>query len=246
MRIESNQNAKYKNWLKLKKKKYRLLEQEFLVEGAHLVEEAIQSGNLKEILVREGALIDEALLADRPVYTLKASLFDKLAATPSPQPLMATCRINPAKISSKRRLLLLDEIQDPGNLGTLIRSAAAFGFEGIILGEGCVDVYNEKTIRATQGALFKVAMEQRDLAEAISEFSALGVKVYGTRLESAQPLGTVESTEKMAFLLGNEGSGVKKELLDLMAGNIFIEMQENVESLNVSIAGSVIMYRFRL
>ena len=245
MLIESNQNTKYKNWLKLHQKKYRQSEQAFLVEGEHLVGEALSAGVVKEILVREDALIDEALVQGSEVYTLKATLFDKLAKTESPQPVMAVCRIGASQIEGHNRLLLLDGIQDPGNLGTLVRSAAAFGFDGIILGDGCVDLYNEKTVRATQGALFKIGIEAKNLIEALDNLISEGVLVYGTSLEGAKPLGEIPRSEKMAFVLGNEGAGVSKEILGKTTGNIFIEMQENVESLNVSIAGSVLMYQFR-
>jgi len=245
MFIESNQNNQYKNWLKLKQKKHRQGAQEFIVEGEHLVQEALAHGAVKEIIVRQDAIIDEALIKDSKVSTLKDSLFDKLASTESPQPIMAICRMGLANIEKNNRLLLLDSIQDPGNLGTLVRSAAAFGFDGLILGPGCADIYNEKTVRATQGAIFKLAIEQKNLGAAISELKEAGAKIYGTSLEGAQPLGTVQSSEKMGFVLGNEGSGVDSSLLALTDGNIFIEMQENVESLNVSIAGSVIMYNFR-
>ena len=141
------------------------------------------------------------------MYQLKESLFTQLASTQAPQSVMAVCEMKQKPVTEMNRLLLLDRVQDPGNLGTLLRSAVAFGFDGVILGEGCVDVYNEKVIRSTQGA--------------------------------------IEEFPRMAFMLGNEGSGVQTELLELTHQNIFIEMSENIESLNVSIAGSIIMYHFR-
>ena len=149
-------------------------------------------------------------------------------------------------IEKQNRLLLLDRVQDPGNLGTLLRSAVAFGFDGVILGEGCVDVYNEKVIRSTQGAIFKIPIEFHDLKEYVPLLQSNDVKVYGTSLQNGKPLGEIEEKVKMAFILGNEGQGVSSELLSSTDGNIFIEMSQNIESLNVSIAGSIIMYHFRL
>ncbi|MCL1949766.1 MAG: RNA methyltransferase [Turicibacter sp.] len=245
MLIESNQNAKYKHWMKLKQKKHREKAGEFLVEGEHLVKEAISHGAITEIIVREDAIMDGEFAAAGPIHTIKAGLFDKLASTQSPQPVMAVCKMGLSKIGACNRLLLLDAIQDPGNLGTLIRSAAAFGFDGIILGDGCVDIYNDKAIRATQGAIFKLPMERENLSLAIPRLQQGGVRVLGTSLAQATPLSGVSASGKLAFILGNEGSGVSKELLGLTDGNIFIEMREFVESLNVSIAGSVIMYNFR-
>ncbi|MFR1837303.1 MAG: TrmH family RNA methyltransferase, partial [Turicibacter sanguinis] len=127
----------------------------------------------------------------------------------------------------------------------LLRSAVAFGFDGVILGDGCVDLYNEKVIRSTQGAIFKLPILNQNLEEAVTSLKEQGVRIYGTSLQNGRPLNEIEETMKMAFILGNEGSGVSKELLSLTDGNIFIEMSENIESLNVSIAGSIIMYRFR-
>ena len=127
-----------------------------------------------------------------------------------------------------------------------VQRRAAFGFDGVILGDGCVDVYNEKVIRSTQGAIFKIPIEFHSLKEYVPMLQANGVKVYGTSLENGQPLGEIEEDSQMAFILGNEGQGVNPELLSTTNRNIFIEMTQNIESLNVSIAGSIIMYRFRL
>ncbi len=159
--------------------------------------------------------------------------------------MMAICSMQSLEITQHNRLLLLDRIQDPGNLGTLLRSALAFDFDGVILGEGCVDLYNEKVIRSTQGAIFKLAIQHQCLTEVIKTLKEQGVQVYGTSLQNGKPLREIEATTKMAFILGNEGSGVSKELLALTQQNIFIEMGEKIESLNVSIAGSIIMYQFR-
>ena len=245
MFIESNQNPKYKNWLKLKQKKHRQKSGLFLVEGEHLVEEALQYGIVREILIREGWEGDMPLQSDSRTIFIKPGLFDKLASTECPQPVMTVCEMKLSKIRFRNRLLLLDGIQDPGNLGTLVRSAAAFGFDGIILGEGCVDIYNQKVIRATQGALFKIAIEEKKLLDAVAMLLSEDVRVYGTSLEDASPLQEIPVGEKMAFILGNEGVGVNHALLASATDNIFIEIRENIESLNVSIAGSVIMYQFR-
>lgn len=248
MLIESSSNPKIKKWTKLKQKKYRYQSQEFIVEGEHLVLEAMQSQVVKEILVKEGSMnhLNPAFNGNHPVYILKENLFTQIASTETPQPIMAVCEMKSKSIEKQNRLLLLDRVQDPGNLGTLLRSAVAFGFDGVILGEGCVDVYNEKVIRSTQGAIFKIAIEFHDLKEYIPMLQVNGVKVYGTSLQNGKPLGEIDEAVKMAFILGNEGQGVSSELLSSTDGNIFIEMSQNIESLNVSIAGSIIMYHFRL
>ena len=243
MYIESNQNQKIKNWSKLRQKKYRNLEGLFLVEGEHLVGEALKAGVAAEVLLREGSGLD--VEPGVPVYTIKAHVFNKLAAAESPQGVMAVCQMTEQALAARNRLLLLDGIQDPGNLGTLVRSAAAFGFEGIVLGEGCVDLYNEKTIRSTQGALFSITIVKGDLGSWVPALQADGVAVYGTALENATPLQEVQTSQRMAFILGSEGTGVQGKHLALTDGNIFIEINPKVESLNVSIAGSVLMHHFK-
>ena len=247
MLIESNQNPKFKKWSKLKQKKNRNQMQEYLIEGEHLVLEAIKTQSIKEILVREGSehLQKKEILEGNQYYVINSKLFNTLAGTETPQPIMAVCEMKKTPIINEKRLLLLDKVQDPGNLGTLIRSAVAFGFDGIVLGDGCVDLYNEKVVRSTQGAIFKIAIEQKSLLECIKELHQNNVLVFGTSLENGEPLQTIQRSEKMAFILGNEGQGVSKELIAEMKQNIFIEIDENIESLNVSIAGSIIMYQFR-
>ena len=247
MLIESSSNPKIKKWAKLKQKKYRYQLNEFIVEGEHLVLEAIKAGVTKEILIREGSLfpLEKIEVSDVTIYTLKENLFSQIASTETPQPIMAICEMKNIEIKNQNRLLLLDRVQDPGNLGTLLRSAVAFEFDGVILGDGCVDLYNEKVIRSTQGAIFKLAVKYQSLSETILDLKEKGVKIYGTSLQNGKPLGEIKPTTQMAFILGNEGSGVSSELLSLTERNIFIEMSENIESLNVSIAGSIIMYHFR-
>lgn len=246
MLIESSHNPNVKRWMKLKQKKYRSQLGQFIVEGEHLVLEALKANVIKEVIARDNVklplFIEESGCI---VYRLKEPLFAQIASTQTPQPIMAVCEMRPKSMLKMKRILLLDRVQDPGNLGTLLRSAVAFGFDGAILGEGCVDVYNEKVIRSTQGAIFTLAIESHDLSTYIPYLLEQGISVFGTSLENGYPLAQIEEVPQMAFILGNEGSGVLKELLSLTNQNIFIEMSENIESLNVSIAGSIIMYRFR-
>jgi len=246
MLIESNQNSKLKNWSKLKQKKYRNQEQVFLVEGEHLVLEALASNRVKDVLIREGAEanLNEGITNHSNLFTIKENLFNKLATTQSPQPVMAICTMEQQIIERKNRLLILDQIQDPGNMGTLIRSAVAFGFDGIIVGHGCVDLYNEKVIRSTQGAIFKIPIKQQELLSCVAELKSEGIVVMGTSLQNGVPLQTIPTFEQMAFIIGNEGNGVGTKLLTATDQNIYIEMTASVESLNVSIAGSIIMHQF--
>ena len=244
MKIESTQNQSYKTMMKLKQRRYRMKMKQFIVEGYHLVEEAMKSDVIVQLIIRE----DANLTREHQQYSsllLADELFNALATTPTPQPIMAVCQMSEKEITKQTRLLLCDAVQDPGNMGTLMRSAVAFGFDGVILGEGCCDVYNEKVLRSTQGAIFKIPIVQSNLMHEVEKLQMSGVSVFGTSVTRALALDNVVACEQMAFILGNEGSGVQQALLETTNQNIYIEMNENVESLNVSIAGSIIMHQFR-
>jgi len=239
--ITSKDNSQYKFWGKLQQKKYRQKEQLFLVEGLHLAVEAKKNNVLVEVLVREGTIteFEETTL-------LKQDLFDKLAGTVNSAGVMAVCRMHEAEIMAMDRLLLVDGVQDPGNLGTLIRSALAFGFDGIVLSENTVDVYNEKVVRATQGALFALPIIRRDLVAYVKELQKANVQVYAAILNTAaKPLNAVSTVDQMAFIVGNEGAGIRADLVATCNNSVEIEMNATTESLNVGVAGSIIMYQFR-
>ena len=137
---------------------------------------------------------------------------------------------------------MLDNINDPGNLGTLIRSSLGFEIDTIVMSHDCVDLYNEKVIRATQGAIFKINIVIEDLNESIKFLKTRDVKIIGTALDSAKYLQEIKGINKYAILLGNEARGVKRELLDQTDINVKIEMNNQLESLNVAVAGSILMY----
>ena len=254
--ITSKENQLVKHICKLKEKKYRTQYNEFIVEGVKLVKEAIkENAKIKNIVInktgKESKLIEKYLgneLEKINYVQVEDNIFKLISEVENPQGILAVVqkKFEKNEIKNEEMIVALDGLQDPGNLGTLLRSAVAFGFDGVILGDGCVDVYNEKVIRSTQGAIFKIPIEFHSLKEYVPMLQANGVKVYGTSLENGQPLGEIEEDSQMAFILGNEGQGVNPELLSTTNRNIFIEMTQNIESLNVSIAGSIIMYRFRL
>lgn len=224
--ISSLSNEKIKNIAKLNEKKYRDQTGLFIVEGPHLVNEAKMLDLLEEVYSINGEGINVSI-----------DVMKKICNTDTPTSIIGICRkLNKEEITN--RILILDRIQDPGNMGTLIRSAVSFGFDTIVLSKGCVDIYNPKVVRSSQGALFKVNIIYADIIEFISKLEEYDV--YGTSLVNGIPLQNIKPKEKMAIILGNEGQGVDKEILKNNK-NIFIEMK-NMESLNVSIAGSIIMY----
>lgn len=244
--IESLQNGKVKNWLKLKKKKDRMKANSFLIEGEHLVEEALQSGwKLKHIILREGYSFTK-MREDIPTTTVSEKVFQALSFTEHPQGIMAEMEMQEGKYDPNyRRILLLDRIQDPGNVGTMIRSADAFQFDAVILGEGTVDLYNDKVIRASQGSLFHLPVLSGALNKWVEQLKKDNFTIWATALKNARSLPDVEKPEKVCVIFGNEGSGVHESLLQSADERIFIPITGKAESLNVSIASSIIMYDLR-
>ena len=140
------------------------------------------------------------------------------------------------------QILMLDNIQDPGNMGTIIRSAAAFHFDTIIVGNDCVDVYSPKVVRASQGMLFHVNIIVKPLGPAIEELKKQNYQILATNVTGGNNLKTLEKKEKFAIIMGNEGQGVKKELLNKSDSYLYIDIASTCESLNVGVAASIIMY----
>ena len=226
--IESLENSKIKFLLKLKLSKYRRSEQKFICEGAQLVQEARNAG----------LLIEAYSLEDKEGYIqVSVPVMKKLCNTNTVVSEIGLCKMKEnTKITDK--ILILDGIQDPGNMGSLMRSACAFGFKTLFIGTGSVDIFNDKVIRSSQGAIFKLNYQFGDISEFLNKITH---KVYTTNVLEGIPLKEIKAEDKVAVILGNEGNGVSKELQALELDAIYIPMQ-NTESLNVAIAGSIIMY----
>lgn len=241
MIITSLENERIKKYLKLKEKKYRDKYNEFLIEGEHLVLEAYRRGLIKELILELGTNIDIDIA--NTIY-LTTNIIKKISTVESPQKIMAICKKQEESSKLGNRILLIDNIQDPGNLGTIIRSALAFNADTIVLSEDCVDLYNPKVIRATQGMIFNINIIRKDLKIIIKELHKKNIKIYKTDVTNginARDL-TKSEREKYALIIGNEGNGVRKELEQLCDKNIYIPTNDKVESLNVAIATSILLY----
>lgn len=247
-RIESTKNTRVKQWKKLHTKKERDKTGLFLIEGMHLIEEALKfKVPMEELIVRTGteyALLD---VGNIDVYEVTDEVMKQISETETPQGIAAVCRkMEPKAIDlASAKLLLVDQVQDPGNLGTMIRTADAVGLDAVILGEGCVDLYNGKVIRATQGSLFHIPILEGNLKEWINELKSVGTPVFGTALEGAKNYKEIEAPHSFALLVGNEGNGVNPELLKETDANLYIPIYGNAESLNVSIATGILLYHLR-
>ena len=236
MLYSSKDNKKIKYIKKLNDKKYRDEFNEFIIEGEHLVQEAYKCGLLKEIVLLEGFSID----INVSYIEVTDSIMKYISNLDTPCNILGICKKKNDKLTGNR-LLLLDDIQDPGNMGTIIRSCVAFNMDTIVLNKGCVDIYNPKVLRATQGMIFNVNIITEDLYEFIKNIKG-EYKILGTDVNNGKSLKDIEKVEKFAIIMGNEGKGVKSNLLDLCDEYIHINMNENCESLNVAVATSIILY----
>lgn len=144
--------------------------------------------------------------------------------------------------NEKKKLLILDDVRDPGNIGTMIRTAEACGAAGVILSPGCADIYNPKVTRSTMGSIFRVPIVTCGLKETIEELIKLGVEVYGSSLDSALDYRKISYGSKIAFVIGNEANGISKEILSITTENVKIPMKGKVESLNAAISAAVLMF----
>ena len=239
MLIISLDNDRIKGYIKLKERKNRKKSNEFLVEGTHLVLEACKKGIVKEIILEE----DASFITDLPIVYVSKEIMKKLSEMDTPSNVMAVCNMLDNKISGEK-FLLLDDIQDPGNLGTIIRSAMAFNVDTIVLSPNTVDLYNPKVVRATQGMMFHINIVINDLKEVIDELKSRDIPIYGTRVDSGSDVRLLrdEKTDKYALIMGNEGNGVSTDILDMCDEYLYIKMNDKVESLNVGVATSIILY----
>lgn len=241
MLIDSLSNTQVKYWTSLNQTKNRVTYGQFLVEGDHLVQEAASVGAIDAILLRLDRVnpypeLKTILLSDK--------VFNKVSNLELQGSIMALCHLPKSNNELGQRILMCDRIQDPGNLGTMIRTATAFGFDRVVCSEDCVDFTNEKVIRATQGAIFHIDLETSNLIETIKRYQEAAIKIIGATLDKAVTLSNVEPTFPVALVLGNEGGGVATEVLALCDLNVVIE-SKSFESLNVAIAAGILCHHFR-
>jgi len=240
MVISSTDNFKIKEIKKLHNKKYRDILGLFIVEGEHLVDEAFKNGYLKEVLLVEESNIN----IDINKTYISKKVMKSISLLESPSNVVGICnKINEDK-KLDNNILILDNIQDPGNLGTIIRSSTAFNVSSIIISEDTVDIYNEKVIRSSQGMIFNINIIRTNLIEKIKELKEEGYYIYGTDVVEGIELKSIEKKDKSVIIIGNEGQGINEETKKLCNEFIYINMSNKCESLNASVAASIILYLF--
>lgn len=226
--IESTNNEKIKKYAKLKDKKYREEMGLFIIEGEHLVNEA------KDKL----QIVDEFILGEN----VTENVMKKLTSLTNIPKYLAVAKKQEEK-EIKGNILILDNIQDPGNLGTIIRSCVAFGIDTIIASKETVDVYNSKVIRASEGAIFNLNYVIKDLDIFLRTIKNK-YTIYTTNVEVGTSLKEINRKEPFAIIMGNEGNGVRKEISNYATDTIYIPISNKMESLNVGVATSIILYEF--
>ncbi|MBB6734896.1 TrmH family RNA methyltransferase [Cohnella zeiphila] len=254
--IVSAANPRVKGWAKLSERKYREREGRFLIDGVHLVAEALAAGwPLEHVAYEEGLGIPPELqaLADSvsgPTWIpVSPDVIARCAGTETPQPVFAVARKKehaPDALwagGNGGPVVALDGVQDPGNVGTIVRSAAASGAAAIVLGRGTADLYNAKTLRATMGTLFHIPVLEADLTALLPEARKRGAKVYGTSLRAAASCYDCDLAGPGTWLVfGNEGSGLSPEVENSVDQAIIIPMTGQAESLNVAMAATVLLF----
>lgn len=247
--ITSLQNKSVKSWRKLKTNKERKKTGLYLIEGEHLVEEALKSAPemIKLIIVREDRqdYLTDQFTEKYAFEVITEEIAHAISDTPSNQGVFALMKQENLNqpVEVKGSYLWLDGLQDPGNVGTLIRSADACGLSGIVLGQGTVDLYNPKVIRSTQGSHWHLPIYEGNLFDWVNLFKDQGVPIYGSALDQkALSYKQVEPQNHFALIIGNEGAGMQEELLDQTDYTLYIPIKGQAESLNAAIAGSILLF----
>ena len=256
--ITSPQNKFIKLAASLKQKKYRDELSLFIVEGVRLVEEAAKSNWLIETCIYTTVALEQErvqqIIADLKskncrMIQVTAIIYDKITDTIEPQGIMAIAQKNVYRLcdvltgGENPFFVVLDELQDPGNVGTIIRTAAAAGCTGVILTKGSTDVFANKVVRASMGSIFNVPIfEGLTTSEVIYYFAQHSIDILATSLESSNVYFKVNLNKSIAVVFGNEGNGVSHQLLENAQDRLYIPLLGNVESLNVAASVAVILY----
>ena len=253
--ITSKDNELIKHIRKLKDKKYRDESNEYVVEGVKLVEEAVkENAKIKQIIVCEDTTrtyeIPTHIMLEIAKYeciSVSDKIFNIITQVTNPQGIMAIIEKNAqdAQIDySQDIIVVLDDVQDPGNLGTILRTVDSIGLNQIIVSKGTADAFNSKVVRSTMGAIFRIKIiEVENLAQAIKEMRKHHFKLMVTSLQTENSIYDIDFNKKI-IVIGNEANGVSKEIQDMADEKAKIPMLGRTESLNASVAAGVVMYEY--
>ena len=239
MIITSLDNKKIKEVVKLKQKKYRDIENKFIIETLNIIKEAYNMGYLLELYVLEGTTLN--IKFDVPINYVSKNVFNKISSLENSY-ILGVCKKKVSVLEGKR-YVLLDNVQDPGNLGTIIRSCVGFNVDTLVLGDTCVDLYNDKALRASEGNIFKLNIVRTSLKDVIKILKEKNITIYGTDVNDGENIDKIENNSSFALVMGNEGNGVSNDIKALVDKNLYIKTSKNLESLNVGVATGIILYK---
>jgi RNA methyltransferase, TrmH family len=251
--ISSVNNKLIKSLAKLKQKKYREETGLYLIEGFHLVEEALKAKHKYFYLLGTIEALTQAKdnyqidLTTSKIITINNVIARHLSSTKNPQNIFMVLKISEPKALSFNygKWVLLDHLSDPGNVGTIIRTADAADFNGVVLAPQSVDLYNPKTQRAMQGSQFHIELITQDLSDVIGKLHSNAIPVYSSILDhSAKQLQNFAPIPQLGLVIGNEAHGVSEEIAHLCDERLYIPINGQAESLNAAVAAGIIIYYF--
>lgn len=239
--ITSLKNPKVAAWKALKDRKGRRESGCFLVEGRKMVEEALASAfDVETVLVQEGMELPDGL--SMPVYELPAHVLAAVCDTKTPQGIAAVVRMKEQSALGKH-IVVLDGVQDPGNVGTIIRTADAAGLDGVLLSTQCADVFSPKVLRATMGSIFRMNLRTTDdLPGELTKLREKGYSILSSQLDGTPFYEREKVAEQFALIIGNEGNGVSEQVQQTATHRVRLPMRGGAESLNAAIAAAIMMY----
>ena len=239
--ITSLRNPKVAAWKALKDRKGRRESGCFLVEGRKMVEEALASAfDVETVLVQEGMELPDGLTM--PVYELPAHVLAAVCDTKTPQGIAAVVRMKEQSALGKH-IVVLDGVQDPGNVGTIIRTADAAGLDGVLLSNQCADVFSPKVLRATMGSIFRMNLRTTDdLPGELTKLREKGYSILSSQLDGTPFYEREKVAEQFALIIGNEGNGVSEQVQQTATHRVRLPMRGGAESLNAAIAAAIMMY----
>lgn len=232
-KIESRQNDKIKDLVKLSNAKFSKEQKLFKIEGFHALEMALESGVVKSVFTtKEIKDLDKKI----PQYIISKEIMEKVSSAKSPQGVITVCDYLKCSEIHGEKVLCLDNVSDPGNLGTILRTALAFGFNDVVLLGGCSQ-YNEKVLQSTQGAIFKLNIVNDIELSELEDY-----EIIATEIKGSEDLSEIKTNGKFVLVLGNEAHGVSEKVLKIAHKRVRIDIK-NIESLNVAVAGAIAMYK---
>ena len=241
--LTSLKNPKVLSWRSLKEKKGREEQHAFLVEGIRMVREALCSASgIRALLLREDYQPESPLPENIPAYCLPSHVFQAVCDTKTPQGIAAVLDLHVCAASGPR-LLALDGVQDPGNVGTIIRTADAAGFDGVLLSAECADLFSPKVLRSTMGSIFRLGFSfPASLPEALEQLKKDGYSVLSSQLDGDPFYDRENVSSAFVLIIGNEGNGVSDAVKAVATHRLCLPMRGGAESLNAAVAAGIMMY----